>query len=973
MLPKVSVIVTVFNQENYIGNCLDSLLEQTLKDIEIICVDDGSTDKSCRILNEYAAKDNRIICIFHETNKGTCQTRKDGVMASCGKYVMFVEGDDELYSDSCEKAYNAIETYQTDMVHFNTRINNCGKVPQSRIDMNSKLVQPFPGRLQADNLISSCWKDNKFFFQIWGKIYKNNIVHRAFAELEDGNYSVAEDLYAFFVIAFNSSSYYGIGDTLYKYNFGLGFYGRDFIELKDYKKLLTKKSVYDAIERFLYFKEKREKYAEILKNIYNHFLNECVNKWRDDLVKSEKSDGFNLLTETFGLEDVLCCLAKSDWNPEERLGELMPEIKFFQHKKRDHKKIKTIAAYYRCISNGGVENVVAMLCNRWADMKDEKGEPLYNVVLVTDVEKLPDEYYLSEKVHRAYVPAFASSIKENYRARYKAWEQIINEFDIDIVIHSLWVDPVVYWDTLTIKGQPKKPAVIIHSHSFCAVPYEFANNTATAQIYKYMLCDGVVTLAECDRLFVSSFNTHVKAIVNPLAFKPGEIPLSTYNENTLVWVGRISNEKQPLDLIKMMKLVVEKKPDTQLFIVGDGNSNLKRQMTELVQYYNLDNNIHMVGFTLDVAHYYSMASAMICTSKYEGFSLTIGEAMAFGVPVLSYDMPWLPFVQDGRGIIIVPQKRYEMLAEAAINLLNDRERIKEVGLQGKQHVTEIAEEDIENEWRDYLETIPDEGIRERKHTNAEIIFKYLTLYQYEGKRKTVDLVKKRFAKYSTLRVDIINKGGNDCNVIEKSVSPAPLFIHRPDWLPNGITIESDSGVMTVEVQCQGDGELEIGLMGRAMRNAEGKRYPVWIDCTSFTVNGETIFDATKTVCRDKRYVYKKVAKDGEVIKLEVTWSECQSSNVLDEYKKLQADLKAKNREVLSAESALKNANGKIKQLEQAKTAAIKKLDREIIKAEERLKKTQEESVKLKRELESVKNGWSFKIGRILTWLPRKLK
>ena len=208
MLPKVSVIVTVFNQENYIGYCLDSLLEQTLKDIEIICVDDGSTDKSCEILNEYAAKDNRIVCVFHEVNKGTCQTRKDGVMASCGKYVMFVDGDDELYSDSCEKAYNAIETYQTDMVHFNTRINNCGKVPQSRIDMNSKLVQPFPGRLQADNLISSCWKDNKFFFQIWGKIYKNNIVHRAFAELEDGNYSVAEDLYAFFVIAFNSSSYY---------------------------------------------------------------------------------------------------------------------------------------------------------------------------------------------------------------------------------------------------------------------------------------------------------------------------------------------------------------------------------------------------------------------------------------------------------------------------------------------------------------------------------------------------------------------------------------------------------------------------------------------------------------------------------------------------------------------------------------------------------------------------------------------
>ena len=127
MQPKVSVIVPVYNQENFIGNCLDSLLEQTLKDIEIICVDDVSTDKSCVILNEYAAKDNRITCVFHEFKKGTCQTRKDGVAVSLGKYIMFVDGNDELYSDSCEKAYNAIELYQTDIVQFNIKINNCGK------------------------------------------------------------------------------------------------------------------------------------------------------------------------------------------------------------------------------------------------------------------------------------------------------------------------------------------------------------------------------------------------------------------------------------------------------------------------------------------------------------------------------------------------------------------------------------------------------------------------------------------------------------------------------------------------------------------------------------------------------------------------------------------------------------------------------------------------------------------------------
>ena len=114
-------------------------------------------------------------------------------------------------------------------------------------------------------------------------------------------------------------------------------------------------------------------------------------------------------------------------------------------------------------------------------------------------------------------------------------------------------------------------------------------------------------------------------------------------------------------------------------------------------------------------------------------------------------------------------------------------------------------------------------------------------------QKQINTLHKQYEKYSTLRMDIRNRGEKGCNVIEKNVSPAPLFIRRPDWLADGITIESETGSMTVELQCQGDGVLEIGLLGRDVRNAEGKRYPVWIDCTYFAVNGEAVFAEMKTV------------------------------------------------------------------------------------------------------------------------------
>ena len=100
--PLVSVIVPICNVERYIRGCLDSIINQTLKEIEIICVEDHSKDESAKILREYADKDNRIVTVFHETNLSTSQARKDGVAISNGKYIMFVDGDDQLCPNACD-------------------------------------------------------------------------------------------------------------------------------------------------------------------------------------------------------------------------------------------------------------------------------------------------------------------------------------------------------------------------------------------------------------------------------------------------------------------------------------------------------------------------------------------------------------------------------------------------------------------------------------------------------------------------------------------------------------------------------------------------------------------------------------------------------------------------------------------------------------------------------------------------------
>lgn len=113
--PIVSILVPVYNVSKYLRQCLDSLVNQTLSDIEIICVNDGSTDESGKILQEYAAVDSRIV-VVNKANGGLPSARNAGLDVARGKYVGFVDGDDYVDSDMYRKMYNAAIANNADIV-----------------------------------------------------------------------------------------------------------------------------------------------------------------------------------------------------------------------------------------------------------------------------------------------------------------------------------------------------------------------------------------------------------------------------------------------------------------------------------------------------------------------------------------------------------------------------------------------------------------------------------------------------------------------------------------------------------------------------------------------------------------------------------------------------------------------------------------------------------------------------------------
>lgn len=175
-MPKVSVIIPVYNVEKYLRQCLDSILNQTLREIEIICVDDGSTDSSYDILQEYAKKDSRFV-ILKQQNAGAGIARNTGMKIAKGTYLSILDSDDYFELDMLEKAYLQCEKYNADMCVFRS----------DRFDSLTGKTEPIPWTIKQNVLPKTIPFSSEaiypYIFQIfngwaWDKLYRREFVEQ---------------------------------------------------------------------------------------------------------------------------------------------------------------------------------------------------------------------------------------------------------------------------------------------------------------------------------------------------------------------------------------------------------------------------------------------------------------------------------------------------------------------------------------------------------------------------------------------------------------------------------------------------------------------------------------------------------------------------------------------------------------------------------------------------------------------------
>lgn len=188
---KVSIIVPMYNVENYIKQCVESVLSQDFSDWEMILADDGSTDGSGRLADEYAAKDDRIL-VIHQENKGPGAARNAGLDAARGEYVYFLDSDDYIDAGLLKRAVSVIERNSSDMVVFNFRTEDeNGRCMETSAIRQRNIITD-----TQDGLFDYYVKDllgGNLGFCVWNKLFRMSIIRANSIRFEE-KADRAEDL-----------------------------------------------------------------------------------------------------------------------------------------------------------------------------------------------------------------------------------------------------------------------------------------------------------------------------------------------------------------------------------------------------------------------------------------------------------------------------------------------------------------------------------------------------------------------------------------------------------------------------------------------------------------------------------------------------------------------------------------------------------------------------------------------------------
>lgn len=902
----ISVVMPVYNVSNLLYTSIESIQNQTLKDIEIICVDDGSTDDSLEILTKLNEKYNNIK-IIEQKNAGPGIARNTGIEASEGEYIAFLDADDIFLDESAlEKMYDAAQKTGADMVGANLKFVNKDYSLNENYDyINTR----FTYYSKEDNLKS---EEYGIPFAFYKNIYNKDFINEYDIRFPDKR--AGEDPVFMANVLVNTKTFPVLPVDLYGYNHSMGGGVNEKINNyeKKYSYLEHFKEVFDILRSnnfqstYLGYKVEFIDYLIYSKNMYDPEIQEILSKLFSDYEDYFPRDSYGFFVMDYML------------NPD--YNENFSNFDEFALIKKCLFEETFIADNF--IDKERLIDYLTVKSNNRYDVDDSKLMKASYSVLNNIKEQTSLKY---ESMHDE-VEAINDKINSETYGRYAEFLRKFNECRIDVKNMGSSENRIELVDCDDPLCDISNPVWLRDDSGEGSVIYSVQDSL---NISFRCVKDGTLMLSFKGIDYRDKLDKRI-----PVYIDFTEIIV---DGKTLVRGSRVSWHDNPVDFYKDVK-------DGQIVNIQlkwlplNYNSNL-RLLSDYEKVINVLSNSRID--IKNIGNPENSVEIVDCDDSFCDISnpLWIKDDTGIGT-VLNSASENMNFsfkcINDGTLMLSFKGVDYRDQSGNRIPVFID---YTEITVDGKSLVkgSRVAWHDDSFDF--YKDVKDGQVVNVRVKWQPLHSGSHLNLLSLEDNRMKI---------FNRARIDLINKGNNSnaIEIVEKDDSA--LKILNPDWFRNnegiGTELISDKGNLNFSFKCINDGNLNMEF--RAVHHKENNiKTPVYINYNEIVVDDEVVLKADRATWHDDPFIFNKPVKDGQVVNVKVKWTSLNKS--------VSSNAVFNEQEINNIKNAKKSKNDEIAKLKQ-QLKTLKQENKELSRVKEEILSSN--SWKLTEPLRKIKDG-----------------
>ena len=555
--PKVSILIPVYNTAKYLPKCMASVQRQSLKDIEIIAVNDASPDNAAEVLAEYAAHDPRIKVVTHEKNGGILAARLSGIAAATGEFLIFLDADDYLDTDTARACYAKAKKTGADMIHFCFDVRIAHRKKTHFAKKVEKRINPYNGSLLGRQVFEGAFVHYLYSWNIAGKFIAADVCRKAAAALPPGYYIMAEDFCFYTMMSWFATHYEPLFRKCYYYGLDIGVSN---YALTDYQGFIRNCTVFTAlksVKAFLTAQGGWEQYHSAFEEQERRLLDDLLERWERKLTRHDRVRALDYMFENYSREGLMRSFISYFSGRENVLARLMGMPEFFTREPAPS-EAKNVGLYLDEAVTG--TEFPAMLLRCAGEWKNAG----LTVTAICPEGSRPD---LPDGIEQIRIPAsLAAPSAESLRRRSAFWMDLREKYGMDTIVHGAFEEPEIIFDALSIKlsGLNLVAAPLTGIHMLA----DSSMGHFTAKMRSLQMADALAVQTDSDLAFFSVFGMNCGKIAAGPAAKPGPEPeKKIIGRKSLMWFGHLGDPEAEVMLSAWAKLAPHF-PDFELHMVG---------------------------------------------------------------------------------------------------------------------------------------------------------------------------------------------------------------------------------------------------------------------------------------------------------------------------------------------------------------------------------------------------------------------